>query len=549
MLSFPWILVFGLTSFLQIKTVATDGLCRTKYGSFAPAQFDMHACAWCYQFITQSLEMRVSPTLHSLVVVGNQSIYPQWTILVPDAENASLANRVCKTISRDTCSRWKSCCSAARSCCKRQLLLPPRQNGSCPRTWDGYGCWDDTRPETAVYISCPSFLQFSSSSRYAKKQCNANGNWFMLGNQTKLNEWTDYNKCFDKESLLVLIYLGLACNSASVVLLVPAIAIFLLYRSLRRQHRIRLHINFFAALLFADVVNILWEMLVSHNQIMSSNNFDIGASCKVLSFLRLYSRSTTYVWMFCEGFYLHRLISNAFKPPKSLLFLYITGWGLPFVYTSIYGLIRIIYDNETCWAKSYGQLQWILYVPNLLCLAVNFFFLFNILRILLTQLKSHPNEPSNFRRALKATFVLIPLFGVQLFVTVYRLPAGTHFSNVYEKFTVFVLNSQGFFVALIFCFFNGEVITHMKRTCTRLKIMRPATESMKGQTTATSVNFVQHGQDSNESENGNLVNGSPRRSPASGKKLYNSMELSERRYPYIPLAVRNTSQSPSPTEI
>ena len=51
------------------------------------------------------------------------------------------------------------------------------------------------------------------------------------------------------------------------------------------------------------------------------------ASCKVLSFLRLYSRSTTYVWMFCEGFYLHRLISNAFKPPKSLLFLYIAGWG------------------------------------------------------------------------------------------------------------------------------------------------------------------------------------------------------------------------------
>ncbi|GFS07012.1 calcitonin family peptide receptor [Elysia marginata] len=61
------------------------------------------------------------------------------------------------------------------------------------------------------------------------------------------------------------------------------------------------------------------------------------------------------------------------------------------------------------------------------------------------------------RRALKATFVLIPLFGVQLFVTVYRLPAGTPFLTFYEKFSVFVLNSQGFFVALIFCFFNGEV--------------------------------------------------------------------------------------------
>lgn len=47
-----------------------------------------------------------------------------------------------------------------------------------------------------------------------------------------------------------------------------------------------------------------------------------------------------------------------------------------------------------------------------------------------------------FRRALKATFVLIPLFGIQLFVTIYRLPAGTKGAPTYEKFNVIVLNSQ-----------------------------------------------------------------------------------------------------------
>ncbi|GFN84076.1 calcitonin gene-related peptide type 1 receptor-like [Plakobranchus ocellatus] len=65
-------------------------------------------------------------------------------------------------------------------------------------------------------------------------------------------------------SILADIYLGLACNLASIVLLAPAILIFLFYRSLRRQHRIRLHINFFSALLVADFVNILWEMMVTY---------------------------------------------------------------------------------------------------------------------------------------------------------------------------------------------------------------------------------------------------------------------------------------------
>jgi hypothetical protein len=49
--------------------------------------------------------------------------------------------------------------------------------------------------------------------------------------------------------------------------------------------------------------------------------------CKVLSMLEHYCRSTTYFWMLCEGFYLHRLLVNAFVPPKQLIGYYITGWG------------------------------------------------------------------------------------------------------------------------------------------------------------------------------------------------------------------------------
>ncbi|KAK3754952.1 hypothetical protein RRG08_004072 [Elysia crispata] len=271
-----WILLFGFTSIIQLTHAFKDGLCRTKFGEYSPASFNIHACGHCYGFITRSEDIIMHPLFQQLVVLGNQSVFPQYTLLTPNDENITMANRICQTVSRDTCSRWKSCCRDARACCRRQLHSPAGKNGSCPRTWDGWGCWDDTPPEATVYIGCPSFLEHSMSSRYAIKHCNADGRWFMLENQTRENEWTDYTKCLDKDSLLVSIYLGLACNIASIVLLVPAIAIFIVYRSLRRQHRIRLHINFFGALLFADVINILWEMLVSHDQLQSSRNFDLG---------------------------------------------------------------------------------------------------------------------------------------------------------------------------------------------------------------------------------------------------------------------------------
>ena len=46
----------------------------------------------------------------------------------------------------------------------------------------------------------------------------------------------------------------------------------------------------------------------------------------MLSFAKIYTTTCTYCWMFCEGFYLHQLITNTFEPPKSLTRLYLFGW-------------------------------------------------------------------------------------------------------------------------------------------------------------------------------------------------------------------------------
>ncbi|KAJ8314374.1 hypothetical protein KUTeg_008935 [Tegillarca granosa] len=78
-----------------------------------------------------------------------------------------------------------------------------------------------------------------------------------------------------------------------------------------------------------------------------AEHLGIGAGCKLLSFLKIYLKCASYTWMFCEGFYLHRLMSNAFSPPRSLLSLYALGWGLPLVSSMIYAILRLIYANES----------------------------------------------------------------------------------------------------------------------------------------------------------------------------------------------------------
>ena len=66
----------------------------------------------------------------------------------------------------DECERWKQCCEAAQECCDTQLGTA-HVNGDgrhCLRTWDGFGCWQDTAPNSHVYNPCPSFIQHAMPS-------------------------------------------------------------------------------------------------------------------------------------------------------------------------------------------------------------------------------------------------------------------------------------------------------------------------------------------------------------------------------------------------
>jgi hypothetical protein len=118
-------------------------------------------------------------------------------------------------------------------------------------------------------------------------------------------------------------------------------------------HRIILHQNLFLSFLLNGILVILFKTIVMLNELQSTAHNSLieevrkgegpsigkalmnatcycvqnSVGCRVLLVLTKYSRMTNYMWMFCEGFYLHRLIAAAFAEQKSLLIFYLIGWG------------------------------------------------------------------------------------------------------------------------------------------------------------------------------------------------------------------------------
>ncbi|XP_064613927.1 calcitonin gene-related peptide type 1 receptor-like isoform X2 [Liolophura sinensis] len=458
----------------------TTMLCRDRFGLFKVDTYKLLTCSMCYAYLfPNSSELHVdwAGTPFRLTAMNGSKFAP-GTLYAPDIQNVSIRSLICSTLEDIECSNWIMCCQDAINCCERQIAIAKLsgnanssspgvtpKSANCPMTWDGYACWDSASPGTQLSQSCPAFIDQSDSTESASKDCTINGTWWKHPIQG--HGWTNYTACVAGrlDTFRTVLFIGIAFHILSVLLLLPAIGIFLSFRQLYSQQRIKIHLNLFASFVLTGLVLLVWDIVVHLDRLEKSTEQTLmhknTAGCKVLYFLTRYSTSTNFYWMFCEGFYLHRLLVNAFEPPKKLWGVYIFGWGVSAIPVLIYSIIRAVLADESCWIIHAGVYEWIVYLPNLLCIVVNTFFLGNILRILLTQIQSHPNEPSNYRRALKATFILVPLFGIQLFLIIYRPPATSAIYLPYEIIAAILKNSQGGAIALVFCFFNGEVKLHL----------------------------------------------------------------------------------------
>ncbi|XP_053216009.1 calcitonin gene-related peptide type 1 receptor [Podarcis raffonei] len=350
--------------------------------------------------------------------------------------------------------------------CYQKIMQTPSQKNEgphCNRTWDGWLCWDDTALGKTVVQNCPDYYQDFDPSEKVFKTCEENGQWFVHPESNRT--WTNYTRCSlgvnDKvQTALNLYYLTIIGHSLSIVSLLISLGIFAYFKSLSCQ-RITLHKNLFFSFVFNSIVTVISLTGVANNQQLVKAN---PITCKVAQFFHLYLMICNYFWMLCEGIYLHTLIVVAvFAEKQHLLWYYLLGWGFPLIPACIHAVARILYYNDNCWISSETNLLYIVHGPICAALLVNLFFLLNIVRVLITKLKvTHQAESNLYMKAVRATLILVPLLGIEFVLFPWR-PVGPIAEEIYDYVMHILIHYQGLLVATIFCFFNGEVQSVLRR--------------------------------------------------------------------------------------
>uniref|UniRef100_A0A8C8VNG0 Calcitonin receptor n=1 Tax=Pelusios castaneus TaxID=367368 RepID=A0A8C8VNG0_9SAUR len=387
-------------------------------------------------------------------------------------------------------------------CYERMNRDPPyRKKGLfCNRTWDGWLCWDDTPAGRVTAQNCPDYFpDFDPTGSL----------WSVHVEKTHV-----FNG-FSSIMAFILYYMAIVGHALSITSLLISLGIFFYFKSLSCQ-RITLHKNLFFSYVLNSVFTIVHLIAVVPNPDLVKRD---PVSCKVLQFFHQYMMGCNYFWMLCEGIYLHTLIVVAvFAEEQRLHWYYLLGWGMYFV-IPIFSVIsfQYLWNFNICWMSVDTHLLYIVHGPVMAALLVNFFFLLNIVRVLVTKLRdTHRAESNMYMKAVRATLILVPLLGIQFVIIPWR-PENRLAGEIYDYIMHILMHYQGLLVATIFCFFNGEVQGALKRQWMQYKTQwgqrrREHCSTRSTSYTATSITevpvYLYHHDSNNEQLNGKYIDDS-----------------------------------------
>ncbi|KAG7241054.1 hypothetical protein INR49_026085 [Caranx melampygus] len=294
--------------------------------------------------------------------------------------------------------------------CMKDVLLFKSQKTTennisvdCKGMWDGLNCWPPASLGETVSQPCPEF--FNSDGK-VHRNCTANG-------------WTDlliphedacgysFNETFHflGESPDSHLYYSLvktmytAGYTLSLISLTIAITIFSLFRKLHCT-RNYIHIQLFISFILRAIFIFIRDFLLFNNEELYHCD-DYPVACKVVLMFSNYSILANYSWLLVEGHFLFTLVSRSFFSLKKHLAWYIVlSWG-------------------------------------------NVFF---------------------HQEADQIHFFLVALFGLHYILFVF-LPHEVSIT-VFKIRTIAELalsSTQGFMVAVLYCFMNGEVQHEIRR--------------------------------------------------------------------------------------
>ncbi|KAK3791348.1 hypothetical protein RRG08_012531 [Elysia crispata] len=388
----------------------------------------------------------------------------------------------------------------ARIDCFEEIIRQPWPDDNvtvCPRTWDLVMCWPDTLPGEVATQPCPSYVNGFQPWENATRRCMEDGTWYL---DVDLNRtWTNMSLCLSDlfiengsefvkshmERIVLMYSLGYGLSLASLGL---SLFIMLYFKRLHCP-RNYIHLNLFVSFILRASISFMKEKLLvaglgfpsdvepdefDENKFIFKNG-STHWQCKMFFTCFNYILGANYMWILAEGVYLQLLISRAvFSEKSSVKWYMLFGWLSPLTFVIPWVIVRIFEEDKYCWNThpTVGYF-WIMRGPIVLSILINFFFFLNIIRVLFTKLNAvNSPEARRFRKLARSTLVLIPLFGVHYMVfLVLPTKVNPTAELVQLYFEMFFNSTQGFFVAVLYCFVNGEVRNEIRKKWHRFSLM------------------------------------------------------------------------------
>lgn len=394
-----------------------------------------------------------------------------------------------------------------RVCLSRQENSSAKSRGdklACPMVWDGLLCWPPTAAGDIVSLPCPPYITGFDIHGVATKRCMPDGEWFW--SEQSNATWTNFSLCYSNSVTNVVVPFPGIDNAPLIAQYVPfvkavshigygvslatlliAFCILASFKKLRCP-RNKLHMHLFVSFIFRAFTTLLKDSLfikgvglpsdftVKDGEAYFLHESEHSWQCKFITSCWQYFIIANYSWILMEGLYLHNLIFvSVFSDTSSITSYIVLGWGSPLLFVIPWICVRAMWENTFCWTTNNNAYHFLLIKgPTTVSVLVNLFLFINIVRVLLSKLRASISEETRrfrYRRWAKSTLVLVPLFGVHY--TVYLTLSYIGIDGKAELVWLFIdqlfASFQGFFVAVLYCLWNGEVRMELSKKWRHLR--------------------------------------------------------------------------------
>ncbi|VDO21155.1 unnamed protein product [Haemonchus placei] len=344
-------------------------------------------------------------------------------------------------------------------------------DNGCSVSFDKSLCWLKADYGAKVERLCPftycptvSGCEQVANSHMVTRVCGVTGEWHDSNYTQCITVLDEYQHCIQGFCRLcpdllrdLVISVSLTLSIVSVALLVAAILLFSIFDSIQCR-RLSIHKNLATAFVFRFAVLAIWTI------VQSTNLFN---DCSTFNPQPLWS------WEWICKMILCRFTVFAMRHNDAPWYLYMAcGWGVPLIVVICWTVVHEYKSRQQgsfCWVPyAQGSHLWILAGTMGFAWIMNFIFLLGIVIILVQKLRTENSaESKKIWRTIKATLLLVPLLGVSNIPLFYE-PAEP--SAVYMLGSAILQHSQGIFIAVLYCFLNGEIQNALRRQLSKVPI-------------------------------------------------------------------------------